>query len=236
MANIDYIGDELELFKHAVNWKDYYGKEIKPYISGEVCEVGAGIGGTTNALLNRSVSSWLAVEPDGNLAEHIGAEVLGNPFASKVDVLHGTLDDIGEERQFDTIIYIDVMEHIEGDQAEFDKAVGRLRKGGNLIILVPAFNFLYNDFDRRIGHFRRYNKGMLKRLAEGRPLTRLKLSYYDSLGFFASVMNKLILKKPIPSAGNIKMWDNFMIPLSKLIDPLILRSFGKSLIAVWQKE
>ncbi len=236
MANIDYIGDELELFKFAINWKDYYGKTIKPYITGDVCEVGAGIGGTTNALLNRAASSWLAVEPDGNLAERIGAEILGNQFASRVEVLHGTLDDIAEGQQFDTIIYIDVMEHIEDDNTEFGKAVGRLRKGGNLIILVPAFNFLYNDFDKRIGHFRRYDKRMLKRLAAESPLKCIKLSYYDSLGFFASVMNKLILKKPIPSPGNIKMWDNFMIPLSKLFDPLVMRSFGKSLIGVWRKE
>ena len=61
MSNIDYIGNELELFKDAVNWKAYYRSAIEKYIYGDVCEVGAGLGGTTTALLNDTVNSWLAI-------------------------------------------------------------------------------------------------------------------------------------------------------------------------------
>ncbi len=235
MANIDYIGNELELFKDAVNWKAYYKSAIDQYIHGDVCEVGAGIGGTTAALLNDKVLTWLAVEPDENLSSKIPEEIKGHDYAAKVTVLHGILDDIDIEKQFDAILYIDVIEHIESDKVEFQKAFERLRPGGNLIILVPAFNFLYNPFDKAIGHFRRYNKSMLRALAPDNNTDEVFLKYYDSMGFFASCANKFFINKSTPSKGNISMWDNLLVPFSKLVDPLLFRSFGKSLIGVWQK-
>ena len=235
MSNIDYIGNELELFKHAHNWKAYYKNAIDPYIKGDVCEVGAGLGGTTTALINARSKSWTAVEPDADLSAMIDAELSGNPFASKVQVVHGILDDISSDKLFDTILYIDVIEHIEHDDAEFAKAAARLKHGGHLIILVPAFNFLYNSFDKSIGHFRRYDKTMLKQLENGKGLTRIRMSYFDSMGFFASTVNKLFLNKSTPSEGNIKLWDSVLVPFSKVIDPIIFRAFGKSLVGIWQK-
>ncbi|MCO6460728.1 MAG: class I SAM-dependent methyltransferase [Saprospiraceae bacterium] len=236
MTSIDYIGNELELFKYARNWKLYYCKAIDPFIKGDVCEVGAGLGGTTTALINSKTKTWLAIEPDGQLASQISSEMIGNPHKDKVKVFQGTLADLDQGKLFDTIMYIDVIEHIEKDREEFDLALKRLRPGGHLIILVPAFNFLYNEFDKNIGHFRRYNKPMLNALAKGRQVRKVKLVYYDCLGLFASVVNKLFLKKPVPSARDIRLWDEKLIPVSKLIDPLIFRSFGKSLIGVWQKN
>lgn len=235
MSNIDYIGNELELFKDAVNWKAYYKSAIDPYIHGDVCEVGAGIGGTTTALLNDKVNSWLAVEPDESLSSKIAVEIKGHPNAEKVVVVHGILVDIEENKRFDSILYIDVIEHIEADKEEFLKAVNRLKPGGHLIILVPAFNFLYNPFDKAIGHFRRYDKPMLRSLAKDSGVQEKFMKYFDSMGFFASCANKFFINKSTPSKGNISMWDNLLVPFSKFVDPLLLRSFGKSLIGVWQK-
>ncbi len=235
MSNIEYIGNELELFKYARNWKSYYSTAIEAFIKGDVCEVGAGLGGTTTALINANTNSWLAIEPDEELSSQIETELIGNPFAHKVTVLHGTLDDVPENMLFDTILYIDVIEHIEHDLREFENAVKKLKKGGHLIILVPAFNWLYNEFDKNIGHYRRYNKEMLNALAKDTEMSKVKLEYYDCLGLFASVVNKLFLKKPVPSPENIRLWDKNLIPLSKIIDPIIFRLFGKSLIGIWKK-
>jgi hypothetical protein len=110
-----------------------------------------------------------------------------------------------------------------------------LKPNGRLIILVPAYNFLYNNFDKKIGHFRRYNKKMLLGDVNG-ELTTVNLFYLDGVGFFASLLNKLILKKELPSYSNIKLWDKVMIPTSKLLDIFTLRSFGKSLIGIFQND
>lgn len=57
-----------------------------------------------------------------------------------------------------------MLEHIEADAAEMNKAAALLNPGGHIIVLSPAFQFLYNPFDKAIGHYRRYNKRMLKKL------------------------------------------------------------------------
>jgi hypothetical protein len=228
---MEYLGKELELFEKAKNWKLYFSSNIKPYISGEVIEVGAGIGGTIQFLINDNVTSWLCYEPDKNLFERLRRKNWKSrsiPIIFKNDVLERS------SKMADTILYIDVLEHIEKDKEEVKMAFSKLRNGGHLIILVPAFNYLFNEFDKSIGHFRRYDKGMIKELLPEKS-SLLILKYLDSLGFLSSVANKLFLKQTYPKPAQIKFWDNILIPISKVVDPVFLNSFGKTLIVVIKK-
>lgn len=229
-----YIGDELHVFKHAENWKNYFSSKLKPYVRGKVLEVGAGIGANTNYLLAHSteVTSWYMVEPDANLASQIKKKQSAFNH-SDVNIINGTIKNVQNET-FDTILYIDVLEHIEDAKLEIQHAKSILNSGGRLIILVPAYNFLFNDFDRAVGHFRRYNKGMLISQVNG-SLEKERLFYLDSLGFFASLTNKLILKKSIPSEKDIYFWDRFIIRLSYISDFVFFNTFGKSLIGVFKE-
>ena len=102
-----------------------------------------------------------------------------------------------------------------------------------LIILVPAYNFLYNDFDKAIGHYRRYSKKKLLREINDNFKTE-KIFYLDSMGFFASLVNKFFLKKKLPSLDNIRFWDNYLVKLSLVFDILFLKRFGKSLIGIFR--
>lgn len=63
-AAFEYRGDELTVFKHAINWKRYLGSKIRRYLGSHVLEVGAGIGGTTAVLCTPAFASWTAIEPD----------------------------------------------------------------------------------------------------------------------------------------------------------------------------
>lgn len=229
-----YIGNELELFGHAHNWKRYYRKHLSPFIQGNVLEVGAGIGETTAHLLNEKVENWLCVEPDASLAEKIEFKIKNNQLPTACKLLVGTTLDLSPSIKYDTIIYIDVIEHIEKDKEEIERASALLNKGGKLIILVPAHQYLYSPFDKAIGHFRRYNK---KRLQEVIPtgIQKKKIFYLDCLGLFASLVNKWFLKKDYPTLQQVKFWDRMIVPISKLLDPLIGFSTGKSLIGIWQK-
>lgn len=233
--HIDYIGDELDLFKNATNWKHYFSKQLRPYVQGDVLEVGAGIGINTQYLAADTgrLRSWCLLEPDKNLAAQIEAHTAGLALPGKV-IVNGILTDL-KDQQFDTIIYIDVLEHIEASAAEIVAVKERLRPGGHLIILVPAYNFLYNAFDKKIGHFRRYNKAMLLGDVNG-LLRKERLFYLDSLGFFASLANKLVLKKELPSLANVQFWDKMLVPPSKVLDAMVFRSFGKSLIGIFKHE
>ncbi|WP_103069038.1 class I SAM-dependent methyltransferase [Aquimarina sediminis] len=231
----EYIGDELQLFKNAVNWKSYFSSKIRPYIEGDVLEVGAGIGINTRFLAKekQKISSWSLLEPDANLASEIKSNI-DSLKINKTSVINGTIDDLKDHR-YDTIVYIDVLEHIEDAVMEIKKAKQCLKPNGKLIILVPTYNFLFSDFDKRIGHYRRYNKSLLLRQVND-ELSLEKLFYLDSMGFFASLANKLFLKKELPSLGDIKFWDNYIVRLSVVFDVLFFKVFGKSLIGIFKNE
>lgn len=233
----DYIGNELELFKYAHNWKNYYAKFIDKYIKNDVLEVGAGIGETTHSLCksNGKQKSWLCVEPDPELTKEISQKRESGYLPSFIEIFTGTLESVDSNRKFDAILYIDVIEHIKDDVQELTRASSFLKKGGHLIILVPAHNYLFSEFDKSIGHFRRYNKQMLKKAVPS-ELKKMELRYLDSLGLFASLANKWFLKQQYPELKQIKFWDNFIIPVSKFTDVISFYSIGKTVVGVWQKQ
>jgi len=230
----EYIGGELELFKHAHNWKAYYAGFFRRYLTGDVLEVGAGLGETTHHLYDGSQKSWIALEPDPSLSKEIELKKQRGYLPQLLTIKTGTIDNLEQSILYDAIVYIDVIEHIESDREELKKAEALLKPGGKLIILVPAHNFLYTEFDKAIGHFRRYNKKML-RAAAPETLNRIKLVYLDSVGLSASLANKWFLKQRYPELKQIKFWDNIMVPISRITDKMLFHSLGKSVLGIWEK-
>jgi SAM-dependent methyltransferase len=231
---MSYIGNELELFKYAHNWKQYYASVFVHLLKGDVLEVGAGIGETTHSLCNGKQESWVCVEPDPDLTTQIALKKQQGYLPDFIEIVTGTLDAVAADRKFDAILYIDVIEHIEHDGEELLKASQYLKCGGHLIVLVPAHNFLYSEFDKAIGHFRRYNK---RRLADAAPkhLKTIDLRYMDSVGLSASLANKWFLKQDYPELKQIQFWDNYIIPVSKIADRITFYKFGKTVVGIWQK-
>jgi len=229
---MNYVGTELELFQHAANWKRYWSAAVRPYVSGRVLDAGCGFGANARYVVNERVTSYTFLEPDAQLLQLVN-ERAGLPSSVHQRSVHGTTLDLNGEH-FDTLLYIDVLEHIEDPTAELQRACDLLHSGGHLIIVVPAFQFLYSPFDRAIGHHRRYTRTMLRsQLPAG--LTIQHMQYMDSIGLLLSLGNKIALRKAAPTIDQITFWDRNIIPLSRLIDKLVLRSFGRSLIAVVRK-
>lgn len=228
-----YQGSELELFQHANNWKRYFAGVIRPFIKGNVLEAGAGIGSTTLLLNDGSPTSWLLLEPDDVMSENLVNQCRTVQLPANCQVKKGTTENLSGS--FDTIIYIDVLEHIENDRAELMRASALLKPGGHLVVLSPAFQHLFSPFDKAIGHFRRYTRSALKKISP-QELKPVSIRYYDSTGYFASVMNKLLLRQRYPSLRQVKFWDKWLVPVSRISDKVFFHSFGKSIIAIWRKE
>jgi hypothetical protein len=128
-----------------------------------------------------------------------------------------------------------VLEHIEDDFSEIAKASTFLKTGGFLVILAPAHQWLYSEFDRSIGHFRRYNSKSLTAVIPA-DYTRVVLRYLDSAGIFASLLNRVLLHKTVPTPAQIRFWDKVLVTVSRISDPVLLYLAGKSIIGVWQKN
>lgn len=232
-SDYSYIGHELHLFEHATNWKRYFAQNIRPYLGRTVIEVGAGIGANIGYLYD-SQADWLCIEPDPQLADRIRARIEHRELPAVCRVFVGTIGDLPERERATSVLYIDVLEHIEDDASEVGIATHHLEIGGHLVTLSPAHQWLFSPFDAAIGHHRRYTAASCRRLTV--PGIRLvALRYLDSIAMLASTANKLLLRANMPTKEQIMLWDGLMVPASRRLDPLMRHRLGKSILAVWQK-
>lgn len=230
-----YVGDELELFKAAHNWKRYLRRTLAPLIRGDVLEVGAGLGATTAALHDSSCESWTCLEPDPEAHAELGEAVseLRDSRDNPPRLVVGTLASLEPSARYDTVLYVDVLEHIEDDRGELAQALKCLKPGGHVVVMSPAHQWLYSEFDRAIGHHRRYTVRSLEECAP--PSAEMVCRrYLDSVGVVASLGNRLLLRRSMPEARHIEMWDRLMVPLSRITDPLVGYRLGKSVLVAWR--
>ena len=226
-----YLNEVLEFFDISDNYRSYQIELFGNYVGKEILEVGAGRGKIIEILAQNSEKQFTLLELDKNFFD-----ILNKKFNSKnIKVLEERTQNI-KENKFDTIFYLDVIEHIEDDRFELDTAYNLLKKNGHLIIIVPAFQILFSKFDQRVGHFRRYRKEFFKRYSEEKNLKIKKLVYFDFLGFFIILFSKLLnLTNSKKTTLGIKIW-NFLIPLSRLIDKITFHSIGKSIVCIYEKK
>lgn len=231
----EYAGTELELFESATNWKRYWSARVRPYLGARVLEVGAGIGANAPFLITPAQRRWHFLEPDPQLCAQIEARRTAGLLPAGCKTQAGVIDDVPPESRFDTILYIDVMEHVKEDAVEFAKAAERLATGGHLVILAPAHQSLFSPFDAAIGHHRRYSRASLRRVGAGGALRPIRIFYLDSVGLVASLANRFLLKSEMPSLSQIRFWDGAMVPMSRILDPLLMYTVGKTIVGIWEK-
>ena len=223
----EYSGREtLEDLASASNYNDYLAGLISGLASrgSNVLDFGAGTG-TFMRLMDNFEYRLSAVETDAVLAS--GIEARGFSVAPRVA-------DFPDE-SFDLIYSLNVLEHIENDADAFAELASRVKVGGRIAIYVPAFQHLYSKFDASIGHYRRYSKKGLERLAYLDGLRIERLTYEDPLGYFAALAFK-ILRKKTPGKGSIALYDRLAFPISKALQPALKSLFGKNLFLVAIKE
>lgn len=237
-----YVGDELTLFAQAQVWKGYVASQVSPFFGPDVLEVGAGLGATTEALVPTARAAglrrWMCLEPDADLCAEVQRRIEGGRLPAECTTSTSTLSQLPAEPAFDTILYMDVLEHIEDDFGEVAAAVSRLKPGGHLVVLAPAHDALFTPFDRAIGHFRRYDRRRMLAIEEPvkGQVRRARLRYLDCVGLLASAGNRFVLSSTMPTARQLWLWDRFMVRGSQWFDPLFGYRLGKSILAVWRRE
>jgi SAM-dependent methyltransferase len=229
-----YIGNELDAFALARNWKRYWSRMLNPYAAGRVLEVGAGIGASTRALCTHRASSWVCLEPDPELAARIEEEQRRLPFPVNLDVRTQSIQQLDANDHFDCILYIDVLEHIENDRTELEAAARNLAPGGALVVLAPAHQRFYSEFDRSIGHYRRYDEAMMRDISPT-SIRVERIFYLDCAGMMLSWINRHVRRGGSPSKAAVLCWDRCFVPASRLLDPFFSHRVGKTIVAIWRK-
>jgi 2-polyprenyl-3-methyl-5-hydroxy-6-metoxy-1,4-benzoquinol methylase len=233
VSTYTYAGSELDLFASSRRWKTYWRSHVNPFISGDVLEVGAGIGSNTLLLCDPQQHRWTCLEPDASLASRAGDAVA--QAGLRVRVVVGTTRDLVTEPMFDAVLYLDVLEHIADDRAELSRAAGLLRIGGHLSVLAPAHPALFSRFDRFIGHHRRYSRRALTDISPS-SLQIVQTRYLDTAGLAVSLANRFGLRQTQPTAKQIEFWDRTLVPMSQRLDRWLHFRCGKTVLAVWEKR
>ena len=233
---LDQVGEQtLDVIAEADRFNHWMYKTISPYCRGSILEVGSGIGNISRSFLEKGDSITLS-----DIRENYCTRLRKNfaHYPNLNGVVNMDLIDPHFEKTFeahmgkyDTVFSLNVLEHIKDDGLALRNAKKLLQPKGRLIILVPAYQALYNQFDRGLGHYRRYTKRSLCKVFTESGLEVISTRYFNFIGIFGWFISGKIQKNDTIPQGQMRLY-NRLVPLFQLLDRVILRSAGLSVIAV----
>jgi SAM-dependent methyltransferase len=227
-----YPGRDLEAMVFAKRYHTWILDLFTPYLGGDVLEVGAGSGNFSRMLLSCDPASLLAIEPSPEMFSRLCDWAATDP---RVRVHRGTLGSADVPAgNIDSILYVNVLEHIQDDAAELAVAYAALRPGGTLLLYVPALSFLYSDFDRRIGHYRRYEKTGLEHLAVSAGFQIERCHFVDLLGVLPWYVSMRLLKGDL-SPRAVALYDLLGTPITRWLEAIVTPPVGKNLALIGRK-
>jgi SAM-dependent methyltransferase len=216
--------ENLEVMDDAVNYNAYLLRLVRAYAlpTDRILDFGAGIG-TFSLPLKREGIDVSCVEPDSKQLQRITGN--GVPGFSDLSVV--------PDETYDYIFTLNVLEHIEDDQAALRDLARKLKPGGRLLVYVPAFQVLFSSMDRAVGHYRRYRLESLSEQVSSAGFEIREARYVDSVGFIASLIFKYVGSKDGALNRNVViLYDRLAFPVSLLLDLATQRFFGKNLLIV----
>jgi SAM-dependent methyltransferase len=234
--SVVYEGKDLEAMSFAINYHKWILNDFRPFLGRDIVEVGAGTGGFSDLLLSEKPRSLTLVEPSEmftQLRQNIESDGVSLKFYQ--NIFARVCKEIAADNRPDTIIYINVLEHIEDDLNELRLVYDCLMPGGKALIFVPALPRLYGEFDRQIGHFRRYVKNELARKAEKAGFSILMGKYFDFVGILPWFVKYKVLRSDSLESGAIKLYDTLAVPINRMLESLVSPPLGKNLLFVLEK-
>jgi SAM-dependent methyltransferase len=227
--------ETLQAFAKAERFNKWLYDAVAGYYKGEILEIGSGIGNISKLLLERGEPVTLS-DVRINYCEILKRRFKDNTRLKGVFQVDLSLTDFSDKYQpllasFDTIIALNVIEHIKNDKLAIQNCKSLLKKDGRLVILVPAFQSLYNSLDKELGHFKRYTRKSLSELLIKEEMEMVTKRYFNSPGIPGWWISGSVFKSKIISDTQLNIYDK-LVPLFRIIDKTTLHLAGLSVIAV----
>ncbi len=202
-----------------------------------VLEIGCGVGSVIELLGPRETIVGLDVVPD--VLEVARERFAGRPecrFQLLDLVIAGETELAALERErFDTIICINVLEHIEDDLEALRRMRRIVQPGGTLVLLVPAHQALYGEYDRLDGHYRRYGRRALRRRLEDGGFAVRSIRHFNAIGAVGWWVQYKLLRRTIHGDSQFGLM-NLAIPVMRPLERFVAPPFGLSLVAICRRE
>jgi SAM-dependent methyltransferase len=233
----DVSGAEtLEIMSAAPRYNAWQFEQISPWVGRRVLEVGSGIGNMSAHIADGGRELLVLTDTDAWYQEQLRSRFAGRPEV-RVDSL--TLPDAAAAGRFqplrlDTVIALNVVEHIEDDVGTLRSMAELLAPGGRVVILVPALPSIYGSLDEELGHYRRYTRASLAAAFQGAGLTLERMFWFNRVGTFGWWFNACVRRTRLIPLSQLRSFDS-MVPLLRF-ERFLPLPFGQSLIAIGRRD
>jgi SAM-dependent methyltransferase len=224
------LASVLESLDSARNYVAWINQLAEPHLGDEVLEIGAGHGTMTAMLTGRP---RLVVSDPSSRCVRILEERYGQ--IPGVEVLEADVSLAAGTGPYESILMVNVLEHIEDESSALKQLAGALKPGGRLVLWVPAFQALYSDFDQRIGHYRRYRLKDLRRLLADVDLEVSELRYVNAVGALGWFLVARLLGRSPTVDGQLKIFDRGLVPILRRVEAVVRVPVGQSVFCVGRR-
>lgn len=211
---------------------------IRPYVKGRILEIGSGIGNISSQFIRHGIALSIS-DYSNEYCQYLKNKFTGEPLVKdtfKIDLVDKDFE-VKHARllgTFDTVFALNVVEHIEDDRLAVANCYKLLAPGGHLVLLMPAYQFLYNGFDKGLGHYRRYTRGSMSELLSAR-LKVLKILHFNLAGILGWFLFGTVLRGKNIKDGQMSAYDK-LVGLFRLADKVTFNRIGLSVLGVGKKE
>jgi SAM-dependent methyltransferase len=229
-TSFQYSGTELEAVASAKNYYQWIVERFAPFFGRRVVEVGAGIGTFAEFIIRSpGVESLLCVEPAENVFP-----VLAERFSDdeRIETVHATIDQLDVVGAADSLVAVNVLEHVEDDEAFLRAAARIVVPGGHLLLFVPAHQFLYGSLDAAFDHYRRYSKPGLSSVVSRAGWEVVRISNVNIAGVLPWLIAGRILRKTTLGHRQMRIFDSLVVPVMKRIESVREPFIGQSLLVI----
>jgi SAM-dependent methyltransferase len=213
-------------------------ESIRPYLKGNILETGSGIGNISSIFVHRQIPLSLSDNKD-EYGRFLKRKFNSTPYIKDVFLIDLADKDFDSSYahllgSFDTVFALNVLEHIDDDSRAVENCYKLLASGGQLILLLPAYQGLYNKLDKELGHFRRYTGNTMRKLLSGH-FEVVRIWHFNLAGIFGWFLFGSIFRRNLITKKQIHAYE-VLIPLFRLADWLTFRKIGLSVIGVGRKK
>jgi SAM-dependent methyltransferase len=229
-SGFTYSGTELDALAGAWNYYNAIIDRFRPYLGRSVIEVGAGLGTFAGFVLSQpGVDEMLLVEPADN-----NIPVLRERFSDdrRVTVRQGYLEDVELSGDADSLVAVNVLEHVEDDARFLRAARNSIRRGGHVLLFIPALSGIFGTLDEAFGHFRRYSKRPLLDRLNAAGFSDVRLRYMNFPGIASWYLAGRILRKRSITPRDVLLYDRLVMPWVAAIERYWEPPLGQSIIAI----
>jgi SAM-dependent methyltransferase len=203
---------------------------VEPFLGHSVLEIGSGMGHFSEKLVEARLDRVVLSDPDELCLEGLRRSY-GDRSGVEVTMI-ALPGPVSLSEPVESVVAMNVLEHIEDDAQALRDLAGAVASGGRIVLWVPAYMQLYGDFDRRIGHFRRYTPTTIRDTVDR---AGLRVSHVRPVNLLGGIAWWIAVRRGgagRPDRRLVWLYDNLVVPVSRTVEKAIRPPFGQSLVCV----